>query len=79
MADYFSEMGWTPLGEGETLITSRLFRDYNMFEDLNALNGEKLPPPASKSVVEALPSESISKEGTQCPVCLKNHAKGENR
>ncbi|KAJ8985355.1 hypothetical protein NQ317_008386 [Molorchus minor] len=48
-----------------------------MFDELNVLNGEKLPPPASKSAVEALPNENISKEGLQCPVCLKDHTKGE--
>lgn len=67
MADYFSEMGWTPLGEGETpnhlLHLARLFRDYNMFQELNVLNGEKLPPAASKSCVEALPTEEISEKG----------------
>lgn len=67
MADYFSEMGWVPLGEGEApnhfLHLARLFRDYNMFEELNVLNGEKLPPPASKSAVEALLNEHISNSG----------------
>lgn len=67
MADYFSEMGWTPLGEGEApnhfLHLARLFRDYNMFEELNVLNGEKLPPPASKTAVEALPNENILVSG----------------
>lgn len=67
MADYFSEMGWTPLGEGESpnhfLHLARLFRDYNMFEELNVLNGEKLPPPASKAAVEALPDEIVSESG----------------
>ncbi|CAG9815848.1 unnamed protein product [Phaedon cochleariae] len=82
MADYFSEMGWTPLGEGETpnhfLHLARLFRDYNMFEELNVLNGEKLPPPASARVVEEIPNESVTSDGLQCPVCLKEHAKGES-
>nr|CAI5855638.1 unnamed protein product [Callosobruchus analis] len=91
MTDYFNEMGWTPLADGETpnhfLHLARLFRDYNMFEELNVLNGEKLPPPASRSVVEALPEEKIVGEGRirlprhflrlQCPVCLKDHVQGE--
>nr|CAH7718332.1 unnamed protein product [Callosobruchus chinensis] len=81
MTDYFNEMGWTPLADGETpnhfLHLARLFRDYNMFEELNVLNGEKLPPPASRSVVEALPNEKIVEQGLQCPVCLKDHVQGE--
>ncbi|CAH1992467.1 unnamed protein product [Acanthoscelides obtectus] len=50
-----------------------------MFEELNVLNGEKLPPPASRSAVEALPNEKIVEEGRrlQCPVCLKDHVKDE--
>lgn len=67
MADYFSEMSWTPLGEGETpdhlLHLARLFRDYNMFQELNTLNGEKLPPAASKDSVAALPTEEITEKG----------------
>ncbi|XP_030759087.1 E3 ubiquitin-protein ligase RNF181 [Sitophilus oryzae] len=81
MADYFIEMGWRELGEGEQpdhlLHLARLFRDYNMFQELNTLNGEKLPPPASKAAVEALKDELISHEGTQCPVCLKEYNNGE--
>ncbi|XP_018567650.1 E3 ubiquitin-protein ligase RNF181 [Anoplophora glabripennis] len=81
MADYFSEMGWAPLGEGEApnhlLHLARLFRDYNMFEELNVLNGERLPPPASKTVVETLPNEQVSELGSQCPICLKDHVIGE--
>ncbi|CAH0559276.1 unnamed protein product [Brassicogethes aeneus] len=78
MTDYFQEMGWRPLGEGEQpdhlLHFARLLRDFNMFEELN---GQKLPPPASKEVVENLPNHTISEDGTQCPVCLKPHEKGE--
>ncbi|VEN50280.1 unnamed protein product [Callosobruchus maculatus] len=85
MTDYFNEMGWTPLADGETpnhfLHLARLFRDYNMFDELNVLNGEKLPPPASRSVVEALPNEKVTDAvlivGLQCPVCLKDHVQGE--
>ncbi|XP_019872957.1 E3 ubiquitin-protein ligase RNF181 [Aethina tumida] len=78
MADYFQEMSWTPLGEGERpdnyLHFVRLLRDFNMF---NELLGGKLPPPASKEVVDNLPTQEISETGTQCPVCLKEHEKGE--
>lgn len=57
MADYFHEMGWQPLAEGQQpnhlLHMARLFRDYNMFQELGAT--ERLPPPASKQAVENLP------------------------
>lgn len=64
MADYFDEMGWRPLGEGEQpnhlLHMARLLRDYNMFEELGETN--RLPPPASKEIVEGLPN--VKKAGT---------------
>lgn len=67
MADYFHEMGWNPLGENETpntyLHLARLFRDFNMFDELDMLNGEQLPPPASKRVLENLPNHEIIQEG----------------
>lgn len=57
MADYFHEMSWEPLGEGQQpdhlLHLARLFRDYNMFQELGVAN--RLPPPASKESVENLP------------------------
>lgn len=81
MADYFGEMGWTPLEDGQApdhfLHLARLFRDFNMFDELNNLNGQKLPPPASKNAVESIPNENITNSDTQCPVCLKEHIKGE--
>lgn len=65
MSDYFDEMGWQPLGPGETpntfLHLARLLRDYNMFAELGET--ERLPPPASKDVVENLPKETIDKSG----------------
>ncbi|XP_014277030.1 E3 ubiquitin-protein ligase RNF181 [Halyomorpha halys] len=73
MADYFDEMGWKPLGEGETpnqlLHIARLFRDFGMFEEL----GEhlKLPPPTSRKIIETLPNSVINRRDAQCPVCLK--------
>lgn len=79
MASYFEEMGWQPLGDGETpnhlLHLARLLRDYNMFEELGVEH--KLAPPASKKIVEELPEETIDDEGKQCPVCLKTHEIGE--
>lgn len=58
MADYFDEMGWQPLGEGEQpnhlLHLARLFLDYNMFQQWEEIrNG--LPPPASRKDVDSLP------------------------
>lgn len=64
MADYFDEMGWRPLGEGEQpdhlLHLARLLRDYNMFEELG--QPRQLPPPASKEIVEGL--LNVKKAGT---------------
>lgn len=61
MANYFEEMGWQPLGDGETpnqyLHLARLLRDFNMFEELGEHN--KLPPPTSKKVLEELPDVTI--------------------
>nr|AEE62818.1 unknown [Dendroctonus ponderosae] len=75
MTDYFSEMGWRELRDGEqpnhSLHMARLFRDYGMFELLRSQNGDMLPPPASKAAVDALESETILQTGLQCPVCLK--------
>ncbi|KAF7268797.1 hypothetical protein GWI33_018146 [Rhynchophorus ferrugineus] len=46
-------------------------------DELNSLNGEKLPPPASKASVEALIDEKITQDGHQCPVCLKDFLTGD--
>ncbi|CAG9762627.1 unnamed protein product [Ceutorhynchus assimilis] len=81
MADYFSEMNFQELRDGERpndyLHLIRLLRDYRMFDELRSLNGERLAPPASKAAVEALSNESITQTGLQCPVCLKEYCKGE--
>lgn len=67
MAGYFEEMGWIPLGDNETpnfyLHLARLLRDFNMFDELDFLNGEKLAPPASEAVVQDLPNQEINKTG----------------
>lgn len=77
MADYFDEMGWRPLGDGELpdhfLHLARLLRDFNMFQELGEV--DRLPPPASKEAVAGL-SEVEASEGEQCPVCLKAAEKG---
>ncbi|KAL1506782.1 hypothetical protein ABEB36_006083 [Hypothenemus hampei] len=81
MADYFSEMGWRELADGERpnylSHISRIFREQGMFEELRALHGNGLSPPASKAAVEALESETISKSGINCPICLSEYSVGE--
>lgn len=65
MSNYFDEMGWQPLGDGETpdhfLHLVRLFLDHNMFEELGEHN--RLPPAASKKAIEELEAEVIDNEG----------------
>ncbi|KAL1123225.1 hypothetical protein AAG570_002312 [Ranatra chinensis] len=72
MAGYFEEMGWTELGDGETpnqlLHLARLLRDFGMFEELG--EGKRLPPPASKRIVNNLPELEIKQAEESCPVCL---------
>ncbi|XP_022911485.1 E3 ubiquitin-protein ligase RNF181-like [Onthophagus taurus] len=72
MANYFDEMGWTPLRDGETpnltTLIQQLLRDFLMFDE-NTTN--RLPPPASKSAVLNLKTDVLSSEGDQCPICLK--------
>lgn len=67
MADYFDEMGWQPLAPGETpnglLHLARLLRDFNMFAELGET--ERLPPPASKEIVDNLPERTIDEAGTK--------------
>ena len=74
MSDYFVEMGWTPLRDGEApnhlIEMARLLRDSGMWE----FRGEpgNLPPPASKAAMENLETIEITSDNTkQCPVCLK--------
>ncbi|XP_011497514.1 PREDICTED: E3 ubiquitin-protein ligase RNF181-like [Ceratosolen solmsi marchali] len=81
MADYFHEMGWTPLGDAETpnhlLQMARFLMDSGMWELLG--DHEKLPPPASKEVVRNLEeTEYTDNSGRreQCPVCIKDFEKG---
>lgn len=74
MSDYFHEMGWTPLGDGETpnhlIQMARLLRDFGMWDLLG--QNTRLPPPASASAVEGLKDIKVDSSNTdQCPVCLK--------
>lgn len=65
MADYFDEMGWEPLGAGQTpdhlLHLARLLRDYGMWEELG--HGHKLPPCASKASIANLLEKEITMSG----------------
>jgi hypothetical protein len=65
MADYFEEMGWEPLGPGQTpnqlLHMARLFRDFGMWEELG--HGQKLPPSASKASILNLKEKEITVSG----------------
>ncbi|XP_076295545.1 E3 ubiquitin-protein ligase RNF181-like [Lasioglossum baleicum] len=79
MSDYFDEMGWTPLEDGETpnhlIHMARLLRDFGMWDLLGQTT--RLPPPASKSAIENLEEIKISSsESKQCPVCLKEFENG---
>lgn len=76
MSDYFDEMGWTPLADGEApdylLQMARFMRDYglwNLFEQYV----ERLSPPASRTAVENLKEIKIESDSNkkQCPICLK--------
>ncbi|KAL3278806.1 hypothetical protein HHI36_016329 [Cryptolaemus montrouzieri] len=77
MADYFEEMGWQPLAEGQApnhyLHFARLLRDFNIFDGLS----EKLPPPVSKKVLESIPTITLEQDGKQCTICLKEYCKGD--
>lgn len=70
MTDYFQEMGWQPLAEGQSpnhlIHFARLFRDFNIFDESLS---QSLAPPASQSVVESLPSITITEDG-KVPVIL---------
>ncbi|XP_072929206.1 E3 ubiquitin-protein ligase RNF181 [Epargyreus clarus] len=75
MADYFHEMGWRELGEGETpnhlLHMARFLIDFGIYEDQFTGQWPRLPPPASVEAVNNLPEVVIDKEGRDCPICLK--------
>lgn len=79
MSDYFDEMGWTPLEDGEApnhlIHMARLLRDFGMWDLLGQTT--RLPPPASKSAIENLKEIEISSaDSKQCPVCLKEFEDG---
>ncbi|RZC43066.1 E3 ubiquitin-protein ligase RNF181 [Asbolus verrucosus] len=79
MADYYQEMGWEPLAEGQApnhmVHFERFLRDFGIF--LNEEGSNDLAPPASKTVVENLPNVTISDPGAACPVCLKHYLESD--
>lgn len=79
MSDYFEEMGWTPLGEGEApnhlIQMARLLRDFGMWDLLGQTT--RLPPPASKLAIKNLQEIEIgASDSKECPVCLKEFEAG---
>lgn len=81
MSDYFEEMGWTPLRDGEApnhfLHMARLLRDFGMWDELG--QGQRLAPPASKEAVSNLADVKFSQnEHQQCPICLKPFDNGSS-
>ncbi|GBP05480.1 E3 ubiquitin-protein ligase RNF181 [Eumeta japonica] len=81
MTDYFAEMGWTPLEDGQQpdhlLHMARFLIDIGLHEDNFTGEWPRLPPPASKKAVEELSDITINTTGKQCPVCLKKFSNGE--
>ncbi|XP_039278259.1 E3 ubiquitin-protein ligase RNF181 isoform X3 [Nilaparvata lugens] len=79
MADYFEEMGWQPLSDGEApdglLHLARLLRDFGMFDVLG--EDKKLPPPAAKEAVENLAERKCTDADEKCAVCLKEYTVGD--
>lgn len=79
MSDYFHEMGWTPLPDGEApnhlIQMARLLWDFGMWDLLG--QNTRLPPPASKTAVENLREIKMEPSNSQqCPVCLKEFDAG---
>ncbi|VVC87447.1 E3 ubiquitin-protein ligase RNF181-like [Leptidea sinapis] len=81
MTDYFHEMGWRELEDGEHpnhfLHLARLLMDFNVFEDNFSGEWPRLPPPASKEAINNLPEILIQSEDKCCPICLKKFHKDE--
>ncbi|XP_068624328.1 E3 ubiquitin-protein ligase RNF181 [Battus philenor] len=75
MADYFQEMGWNELAEGEQpnhlLHMARFLIDFGFQNDDPNMQWPSLPPPASEKIVKDLPEFIIETEGKNCPICLK--------
>lgn len=79
MSDYFDEMSWMPLNDGETpnhlLHMARFLRDFGIWDMIQ--ERRELAPPASASALENLKEIQIEAgETKQCPVCLKEFEAG---
>ncbi|CAG9579806.1 unnamed protein product [Danaus chrysippus] len=75
MTDYFQEMGWRELEDGEQpnhlLHMARFLIDFGMYDDNFTGEWPRLPPPASKESVKNLKEVKIEDENQNCPICLK--------
>ncbi|XP_043471351.1 E3 ubiquitin-protein ligase RNF181-like isoform X2 [Leptopilina heterotoma] len=73
MSDYFTEMGRTPLNDGEApnhlMHMARFLREFGFWEMDE--QSQRVPPPASKEAVKNLTETKITERNKQCPVCLK--------
>lgn len=79
MADYYDELGWTPIPVEETqrhqnlliireLLSSGLLRDDLAYE---------LPPPASKELVRNLEERTPLPTDESCTICLRPNESAE--
>ncbi|CAH2085508.1 unnamed protein product [Euphydryas editha] len=76
MADYYQEMGWRELEDGEQpnhlLHMARFLIDCGLYEDNFTGEWPRLPPPAAKEAVNNLKEITIEDEfDKNCPICLK--------
>lgn len=74
MADYFDEMGWTPINDEnrenhQTLLVARFLSDHGYFGD--DIDTQRLPPPAAKELVKNLPEKTCTSADEKCAICLK--------
>ncbi|KAK2169853.1 hypothetical protein LSH36_6g02054 [Paralvinella palmiformis] len=85
MASYFDEHDCQPLGDGQQpnhmLHLARLIIDGGHFSDEElafAFNGERAAPPASKQIVQSLPSVIVTSEMEgKCAICLGPYEEGD--
>ncbi|XP_054265843.1 E3 ubiquitin-protein ligase RNF181-like [Macrosteles quadrilineatus] len=77
MAGYFEEMGWEPLGDGET--PNNLLHLVRFLLEFQYMEPEaQLAPAASKASIDALPNITVSKEEGECTICLKPWETGDS-
>ncbi|XP_039750822.1 E3 ubiquitin-protein ligase RNF181 [Pararge aegeria] len=74
MADYFQEMGWRELQDGEQpnhlLHMARFLIDFGVYGDDYSGEWPRLPPAASKEAVKNLPMITIQTKDKSCTICL---------